>query len=96
VIGPDSRYATCVLFVDGSQEFIGTRRRIDTSPRPDDVFHLVIEGDRIDLIAYRCLGRADLWWVVCDYNDAFFPLDLEPGQVLRLPSAECVAMSILG
>jgi len=96
VIGPDSRYATCVLFVDGSQEFIGTRQRIDTMPRPDDVFHTVVEGDRIDLIAYRYLGRADLWWVVCDYNDIFFALNLEPGQVLRLPSAECVAMSILG
>ena len=51
MIGADSRYATCVLYVDGDREFIGTRQRIDTSPRPDDVFHTVIEGDRIDLNA---------------------------------------------
>ena len=96
MIGPDSRYAACVLYVDSSEEFIGTRQRIDTTPQPDDVFYTVIEGDRIDLIAYRYLGRADLWWIVCDYNDIFFPLDLVPGTVLRLPSVELLEMRILG
>ncbi|NLN74996.1 MAG: hypothetical protein GX139_01620 [Armatimonadetes bacterium] len=96
MIGADSRYATCVLYVDGDQEFIGTRQRIDTTPQPDDVFHAVVKGDRIDLIAYRYLGRAELWWIVCDYNDIFFPLDLELGRMLRLPSEEQVEMRILG
>lgn len=95
MIGPDSRYATCVLYVDGNEEFIGTRPRIDTSPRPDDVFHTVVEGERIDLIAYRYLGRAELWWVICDYNDIFFPLELESGMVLRIPSVEHVEMNLL-
>jgi len=96
MIGPDSRYASCVLYIDGHQEFIGTRERIDTSPRPDDVFHTVVEGDRMDLIAYRYLGRADLWWVICDYNDILFPLELEVGMALRIPSAAHVEMSIMG
>ena len=96
MIGPDSRYATCVLFVDGSDEFIGTRQRIDTTPRPDDVFHTVVDGDRVELIAYRYLGRAELWWVICDYNNIYFPLELEPGMVLRLPSVDQVEMRILG
>jgi len=95
MIGPNSRYASCVLYVDDSQEFIGTRERIDTSPRPDDVFHTVVGGDRIDLIAYRYLGRPELWWVICDYNDMFFPLELLIGQVLRIPSLEYVEMRLL-
>lgn len=95
MIGTDSRYAACLLYVDGNQEFIGTRQRIDATPRPDDVFHTVIEGDRIDLIAYRYLGRAELWWVICDYNDVFFPLELGVGTVLRIPSLETVAMQLL-
>lgn len=95
MIGPDSRYATCVLYVDGSEEFLGTRERIDAAPRPDDVFHTVTESDRIDLIAYRYLESAELWWIICDYNDIFFPLDLEVGRVLRLPSIEQVEMRIL-
>ena len=96
MIGPDSRYATCVLYVDGQEEFLGTRPRIDTSPQPDDVFHTVVEGDRIDLIAYRYLGRADLWWVICDYNDIFFPLELLIGQILRIPCSEHAEMRLIG
>ena len=95
MIGPDSGCATRVLYVDGQEEFLGTRPRIDTSPQPDDVFHTVVEGDRIDLIACRYLGRADLWWVVCDYNDVFLPLELEAGTVLRIPSVEHTHMRVL-
>jgi hypothetical protein len=85
-----------ILFRDGQTEFLGTRPRIDTTPRFDDVFHTVIDGDRVDLIAWRHFDRAELWWVVCDYNDLFFPLDLEPGTVLRLPSREHLLMRVLG
>jgi hypothetical protein len=95
LIGPDSRYAGCILYVDSADEFLGRRERIDTTPEPEDVFHTVSECDRVDLLAYRYLGRADLWWVICDYNDVFFPLDVPVGTVLRIPSAERVAMGIL-
>ena len=95
MIGPDSRYAGCVIYVDGQEEFLGTRSQIDTSPQPDDVFHTVAEGDRVDLIAYRYLGNAVLWWIICDYNDIFFPLELKLGMVLRIPSIEHVQMHII-
>jgi hypothetical protein len=51
--------------------------------------------DRADLLAHRYLGRADLWWIICDYNAIFFPLELEPGSVLRIPSVEHVNMRLL-
>lgn len=96
MISQDSRYATCVLYMDGKEEFLGMRSLIDTTPQPDDVFHTVVEGDRVDLIAYRYLGSASLWWVICDYNDIFLPLDLVSGSVLRVPSVEHVQMNLLG
>jgi len=37
------------------------RRMIDTTPRYDDRFHTVIEGDRLDLLAHRYLGNFKLW-----------------------------------
>lgn len=95
MIGSDSRYAACVLYVDGKEESLGTRLPIDISSRSDDTFHTMVEGDRIDLIAYRYLGSIGLWWVICDYNDIFFPLELEPGTVLRVPSLEHVQMHVL-
>ncbi len=95
MIGKNSRYATSVLYLDGSEEFLGTRPMIETSPRHDDRFHAVVEGDRIDVLAHRYFCRADLYWIICDYNDVFFPLELEIGAVLRIPSLDHVQMRLL-
>ena len=95
MIGRRSRYAAAVLFTGQAEEFLSMRFPVDTTPRPDDRFHTVVEGDRVDLLAQRYLSRAELWWIICDYNDIFFPLELEPGDVLRIPSVEHVQMRIL-
>ncbi len=96
MIGRRSRYATTVLFTGQEEGFLGARAPVDTTPRPDDRFHTVVAGDRVDLLAARYLGQADLWWVLCDYNDIFFPLELELGAVLRIPSVEHVNMRLIG
>jgi hypothetical protein len=95
MIDKDSRYAKSVLYTGGGEEFLGARPQIDTTPRPDDRFHTVKDGDRIDLIAFNSLGDAALWWIVCDYNDIFYPLELDVGMVLRIPSMEQVQMRLL-
>ncbi len=95
MISKDSRYAQSVLYKSNEGDSLGMRRRVDTTPRFDDYFHTVIDGDRIDLLAHRYLGNAKLWWIICDYNDLFFALELELGQVLRIPSEDHVNMHIL-
>jgi nucleoid-associated protein YgaU len=95
MIGRRSRYATAILYTGGTEEFLGFRVPVDSGPRPDDRFHTVVDGDRLDLLAHRYLGRADMWWIICDYNDIFFPMELEPGSVLRIPSVEHVNMRLL-
>ena len=92
MIGKDSRYASSVLFTDGSIELLGARGPIATDPRPDDSFHTVVEGDRLDLLADRFLGRAQLWWVLADFNQIDWPPDLATGTVLRIPSRERLAL----
>jgi hypothetical protein len=92
MIGCDSRYAGCILYRDSTGEYFGRRERIDTTPRYNDRLHTVVEGDRIDLIAHRYVGDAWLWWIICDYNDIFFPLELQPGADLRIPSVDYVQM----
>lgn len=96
MINARSRYVQSILYKDGSDEFLGVRKPIDSAERPDDRFHQVVNGDRIDLLAYRYLGDSQLWWVLCDYNDIAFPLDLQAGMVLRIPSVEQVEMRVLG
>jgi len=90
-----SRLQFAKLYQDGDKQFWGNRPQIDTSPRPDDRFHTVVEGDRIELSAHRYLGDTTLWWVIADYNDLFFNQDLEVGAKLRIPSMEHVQMVIL-
>jgi len=95
MINQNSRYASCILYRETEGDSFGSRQRINTNPRYDDQFHIVIDGDRIDMLAYHYLGDASLWWIICDYNEIFFPLDLEMGQVLRIPAHEYVRMRIL-
>ena len=95
MIGRRSRYAASILYASGEGDFLGARPAIESKPRPDDRFHTVIEGDRVDLLAHRYLGQAYLWWIICDYNDIFFPMELTPGTILRIPSAEHVSMRLL-
>ena len=95
MIGRRSRYAAAVLYTGHEKTFLGARDRVDTTPRADDRFHTVVAGDRVDLLAARYFGQAELWWVLCDYNDIFFPLEIELGTVLRIPSVERVQMRLI-
>ena len=95
MIGRRSRYAATILYASGDGDFLGTRPPLESKPRPGDRFHTVVEGDRVDLLAQRYLGQADQWWIICDYNDIFFPLELTPGTILRIPSVEHAVMRLL-
>lgn len=57
------------------------------SEQPLLVEVVVRQSDRLDMIAARTLGRAELFWRVCDANDAMdpFALTAEPGHRLRIP-----------
>jgi nucleoid-associated protein YgaU len=90
-----SRQQFAKLYQDGDKQFWGNRPKVDTSPRPDDRFHTVVEGDRIELLAHKYLGDVSLWWVIADYNDLFFCQELEIGAKLRIPSLERVRMEVL-
>jgi nucleoid-associated protein YgaU len=52
----------------------------------------VNQGDRLDLIAARALGDPELFWRICDANNAMDPLELtaEPGRRLRVAIPQSV------
>lgn len=41
-----------------------------------DPIHVVIDGDRIDRVAWKQLGDPELFWRVCDANGAMHPGEL--------------------
>ena len=56
-------------------------------PGPADPIYEVTDRDRLDRIAWRQLGAAELFWQLCDANGALHPDELidRPGRTLRIP-----------
>ena len=48
--------------------------------------HTMVEGDTLQSVAYRRLGKASYWRAIAELNDVDDPLRLEPGTVLLVPS----------
>lgn len=90
-----SRFADTILIQDGAKLRNGLRDTLDSTPWYDDLYHIVRQFDRIDLIALHYYGAVDLWWVIADYNGLRFPLVLEEGITLRLPSPQHLFQDLL-
>jgi hypothetical protein len=53
--------------------------------------YTVVQGDRLDLIAFRHLGDPEQFWRLCDANGVLRPDELEePGRVVRITLPENV------
>ena len=50
--------------------------------------HLLTGTEDMPALAARYLGDPAAWWRVADQNPRIFPLDLETGFILLLPSAK--------
>lgn len=49
--------------------------------------YVVQEGDRPDTIAFNFYDDSEMWWAIARANpEVFYPDDLTPGTVLRIPS----------
>lgn len=58
-------------------------------PASNSTFSLYIwrAGDRPDLVASLLLGNPSLWWAIFDINPGMiYPLNIEPGTVVRIPT----------
>jgi len=59
-------------------------------PQPDSFTtiaqHVMVTGDRADLLAFRFLGDAGQWWQIADANPVLDPRDLTttPGLQIRI------------
>lgn len=63
----------------------------------DDIIYTIKTGDRIDVLAYRHYGDANLWWVIAAANDMeIIPTDFNVGDSIRIPSPSYVSQSLFG
>jgi hypothetical protein len=88
-VPPDSRFASLpILEVDAPD---GSRRLVlalplDRPRLPVAGRHRLTQAEPLDLLARRLFGSERLWWRLLDANPLVYPLDLEPGDVLDVPS----------
>lgn len=62
----------------------------------DDTIYTVKQVDRIDALAQRFYGAADLWYIIALANDMrLLPSDLKPFTTIRIPSSRRVFSTIL-
>ena len=61
-----------------------TRRELVTDE--EHYRYIVIEGDTLMTIAYKCYGDESLWWRIMESNPQYkTPLDVKPGDLLLIP-----------
>lgn len=89
-----SRYAgvkfTGILGKDGKvRRYLHGRDPLKLSEMKDPVvIHELEFGETIDELAWKAAGKPRLWWVIADVSDVLFPLDIEPGTQLVVPTRE--------
>ncbi len=85
---PNSRYQTtetATIERTGEPPIVYLRRRFVPAPGGTIIAeHLVTEGERIDNITARYLGDPELFWRVCDANNALRASELEAAVGRRL------------
>jgi len=52
------------------------------------VTRTILQQDRVDLLAYECYRRADLFWRIADANEVMDPAELtnEVGKTVEIPT----------
>lgn len=87
-----SRYENTTVQPVAGPDGIVRQTIIDAHDLPVQAFefsyYTVKDGDRIDILAQRFLGDAELWWVLADYNPQWLYYDNLPANtILRVPNA---------
>lgn len=87
----DSRYEKEYIFydeVDSDKDFIDPIRETSFGETGEsDYLIKVIEGMRLDVLAYEYYGNPSLQWVIMDANPQLDdPTGIKPGDVLAIPN----------
>src|SRR5262245_5816829 len=89
-VKPDSRFshlpALRVLAPDASMRQVIALRLARPGVGGEASLHQVKEGEALDLLARRFYGHEGLWWRILDANPLVYPLDIQPGDVLNVPT----------
>jgi hypothetical protein len=92
VIYADSRYARGIFFkaynLKNKTYSLTVLRRFPVD-QSNFYYYVWRERDRVENVAARLLGDANLWWRIMDYNpEVIDPINIAAGTPIRIPSDE--------
>lgn len=91
-----SRLIHSDLREDAGVEFWELPEYPEIVARQDDIFHVVDQSDRLDLMAAKYYQDPLLWWVIAMANGIkLVPTDLEVGMKLRIPAPRYVLSELV-
>jgi hypothetical protein len=91
MISPNSRYKsidTATFMRSDGRVHPYLRRRFLPDPSDSVIIaeYVIAGGDRLDIVTAKYLGDPELFWLICDANNAMEPEELEPvGVRLSIP-----------
>ena len=81
-----------IVFLE-DEEMILSRELLVYVGGPNDIYHVVVEGDTLDGLAEKFYGdtiqnASKAWWVIADANFVYNPLDLSEwlGKEMLIPN----------
>ena len=81
-----------VLSYIGGDQTINREKTIYNKKSPGDRVHTIMDGDRLDMLAYRYYRDSKKWWIIADANDVgdtlINPFILVTGSTLIIPNLE--------
>ncbi len=54
-------------------------------PSSKDRTHIIVEGERLDTIAFKYYDNSTLWYILADVNGIINPFDLTIGDEILIP-----------
>lgn len=60
------------------------------------VFHDFQNGEQLDQLAWEAAAKPRLWWIIADISNIMFPLDIEPGTEIVIPTRDLLEKEEIG
>jgi nucleoid-associated protein YgaU len=88
MIYQDSRYTQTDLIIHEGKQIFKIRDLVNLNM--DNATHYIFkQGDRLDILADKYLGDAQLYWVILDCNPQYmWEGDIQYGDVILIPNEQ--------
>lgn len=89
------------IYFPKTKEYLLVREILTFTPSTGDKYHIVTDGERLDLLAWRFYkdevpDPSKYWWAIADANNIYNPFDLSEwvGKNILIPDIQQVKLKV--